>query len=95
MKRRLSSITILTYRHDAWALPVVLLSTILLMFFNAHLCHAFTSINRRALMSTSQHHVISLAAVKTASSVDSSIATSSRLKRTVPFTEWAKQNDIK
>ena len=50
--------------------------------------------NRRQHYESSQSYKSTLSAVKTASSSSES-ATSSRLKRTTSFTDWAKQNDIK
>jgi len=77
-----------------WVLPILI--AVIISLDESHFSTAFAP-TRSLLQSTSSHHqyINILSAVKTSPSSSAEGTTSSRLKRTSSFTDWAKENDIK
>ena len=87
------SLDITKAMQSIWVLLPIIFSVII-SSDELHFSTAFAP--TRSLQSTSsQKNINLLSAVKTASSSSAEGTTSSRLKRTSSFTDWAKENDIK
>jgi len=77
-----------------WVLPIII--AVIISSDDVHFSTAFAPTGSLQSISSSHHQYINLlSAVKTASSSSAEGTTSSRLKRTSSFTDWAKENDIK
>jgi len=72
-----------------WLLPIIF--AVIISSNELHFSTAFAP--TRSLQSSHHQYINLLSAVKAASSAEGT--TSSRLKRTSSFTDWAKENDIK